>query len=143
MKAKSFAELFDDAERHEDYHVAGAILAFNEEIVREMERKGVTRTELARRLGATPAYVTKILRGRVDFTLATMVRLARALDTELVVQLNAGGGRLAILGQDPEAVPLTSAQKEELDRRLDELEVEGPTGLSWDEVVAQARARIQ
>jgi len=45
------------------------------------------------------------------------------------------------LGQDPEALPLTSSQREELDRRLDELEAEGPTGLSWDEVVAQARAR--
>jgi len=39
------------------------------------------------------------------------------------------------------ALPLTSSQQEELDRRLDELEAEGPTGLSWDEVVAQARAR--
>ena len=45
------------------------------------------------------------------------------------------------LGQDPEALPLPSAQREELDRRLDELEEEGPTGLSWDEVVAQSRAR--
>ncbi len=44
------------------------------------------------------------------------------------------------LGQDPEALPLTSSQREELDRRLDELEDEGPTGLSWDEVVTQARA---
>jgi putative addiction module component (TIGR02574 family) len=42
---------------------------------------------------------------------------------------------------DPEALPLTSPQREELDRRLDELEDEGPTGLSWDEVVAQSRAR--
>jgi putative addiction module component (TIGR02574 family) len=47
------------------------------------------------------------------------------------------------LGQDSEALPLTSAQREELDRRLDELEDEGPTGLSWDEVVAQARARTR
>lgn len=30
------------------------------------------------------------------------------------------------LGQDPEALPLTSPQREELDRRLDELEAEGP-----------------
>lgn len=29
------------------------------------------------------------------------------------------------LGQDPEALPLTSSQREELDRRLDELEAEG------------------
>ena len=44
------------------------------------------------------------------------------------------------LGRDPEAFPLTDSQKEELDRRLDELEAEGPTGLTWDEAVAQARA---
>jgi putative addiction module component (TIGR02574 family) len=47
------------------------------------------------------------------------------------------------LGQDPEALPMTGSQREELDRRLDELENEGPTGLSWDEVVAQARARTR
>ena len=47
------------------------------------------------------------------------------------------------LGQDPEALPLTSSQREELDQRLNELEAEGPTGLSWNEVVAQARARAR
>jgi putative addiction module component (TIGR02574 family) len=45
------------------------------------------------------------------------------------------------LGRDPEALPLTAAQREELDRRLDELEAEGPTGLSWEEVVDRVRAR--
>jgi putative addiction module component (TIGR02574 family) len=45
------------------------------------------------------------------------------------------------LGRDPQSFPLTRGQEEELDRRLDELEVEGPTGLSWEEVVAQIRAR--
>ncbi|HET9229324.1 MAG TPA: hypothetical protein VFR31_21775, partial [Thermoanaerobaculia bacterium] len=40
-------------------------------------------------------------------------------------------------------LPLTSSQPEELDHRLDELEAEGPTGLSWDDVVAQARARFR
>jgi putative addiction module component (TIGR02574 family) len=44
------------------------------------------------------------------------------------------------LGRDPEAFPLTDSQREELDRRLDELEAEGPVGLSWDEVVEQVRA---
>ena len=87
MKRKTFSELFQEAERHEDYWVAGAIMEFTESLVREMERQGLSRVELARRLGASPAYVTKILRGKVNFTLATMVRLARALGTELHVQL--------------------------------------------------------
>ena len=87
MKAKSFPDLFQEAEKHEDYWVAGAILEFTEDVVREMERQAITRTELALRLGATPAYVTKLLRGKVNFTLATVVRLARALNVELHVQL--------------------------------------------------------
>jgi transcriptional regulator with XRE-family HTH domain len=92
MKKKSFADLFEEAEQHDDYWVAGAILEFTEGIVREMERQNVTRTKLARRLGTTPAYVTKILRGKANFTLDTMVRLARALDTELHVEILERGG---------------------------------------------------
>jgi transcriptional regulator with XRE-family HTH domain len=93
MKPRTFGELFDQAERHEDYWTAGVILEFTESVVREMERQAITRTELATRIGTTPAYVTKILRGKANFTLATMVRLARALDAELRVHLVAAVAR--------------------------------------------------
>ena len=42
----------------------------------------------------------------------------------------------------PAANPLTSAQREELNRRLDALDQEGPTGVPWDEVVACIRSRV-
>ena len=45
------------------------------------------------------------------------------------------------LSATPEAVPLTSAQREELDRRLDELDREGPTGIPWEEVLRRIRER--
>ena len=45
------------------------------------------------------------------------------------------------LSQDPEALPLTDGQRQELDRRLDELEEEGPVGSSWNEVVSRIRSR--
>ncbi len=32
-------------------------------------------------------------------------------------------------------VPLTNAQRAELDRRLDELDRDGPTGIPWEEVL--------
>jgi transcriptional regulator with XRE-family HTH domain len=88
LKPKSFPELFAEAESHVDYWVAGTILEFTESLVREMERQGVTRSELARRIGATPAYVTKILRGKANFTLETMVRLARALGADLHIRID-------------------------------------------------------
>jgi len=45
------------------------------------------------------------------------------------------------LGRDPDALPLSDAQKAELDRRLDEIEAQSPTGLTWDQVAAHARSR--
>ena len=54
--------------------------------------------------------------------------------------------RLELLEQlwdslSPEAVPMTDAQKEELDRRLDELDREGPVGIPWNEVLDRIRNR--
>ncbi len=45
------------------------------------------------------------------------------------------------LASRPEAVPLTHAQRAELDRRLDELEHDGPVGIPWDEVLSRIRSR--
>jgi putative addiction module component (TIGR02574 family) len=41
----------------------------------------------------------------------------------------------------PEAVPLTDAQKEELDRRLDAYHKNPAAGSPWDEVVQRIKAR--
>ncbi|HSP67073.1 MAG TPA: addiction module protein [Bryobacteraceae bacterium] len=41
----------------------------------------------------------------------------------------------------PEQIPLTSAQRDELDRRLDDLDREGPTGIPWEEVLSNIRNR--
>jgi putative addiction module component (TIGR02574 family) len=41
----------------------------------------------------------------------------------------------------PEAIPLTEAQRDELDRRLDDLEVDGPVGIPWEDVLSRIRNR--
>ena len=43
----------------------------------------------------------------------------------------------------PEAIPLTDAQRAELDRRLDDLDRDGPVGIPWDDVVRRIRGRSQ
>jgi len=45
------------------------------------------------------------------------------------------------LDETPGTVPLTNAQREELDRRLDDLERSGPQGIPWDHVLQQIRSR--
>lgn len=45
------------------------------------------------------------------------------------------------LAADPAAVPLTDWQRRELDRRLDELDREGPTGIPWERVLSEIEGR--
>ena len=45
------------------------------------------------------------------------------------------------LSEQSGSVPLTDAQRQELDRRLDDLERSGPEGIPWEEVLEQIRAR--
>ena len=45
------------------------------------------------------------------------------------------------LNETPGAVPLTNAQREELDRRLDDLERSAAEGIAWDQVLQQIRSR--
>ncbi len=43
------------------------------------------------------------------------------------------------LSRTPEAIPLTEAQRREIDRRLDELDREGPVGIPWEEVLRRSQ----
>lgn len=58
---------------------------------RRLEASGLSRSALARRLGASPAYVTKVLRGRTNFTLDSLVKIAAALGAEVEVRLGGAG----------------------------------------------------
>jgi putative addiction module component (TIGR02574 family) len=47
------------------------------------------------------------------------------------------------LSAKPEALPLTEAQRDELDRRLDDLDRDGPSGIPWDEVLRRVRGQTR
>lgn len=87
MKIKSFAKLSEEAKQRDTYWVADAIHTFTEELHKLSENKGLSRTDLARLMGVSPAYITKIFRGNVNFTIDTMVRLARRVGARLQLHL--------------------------------------------------------
>jgi len=88
MSARSFKQLFAEAERMPEFWEEGAILDFSEALYVAMEDQGVTRAELARRLGTSQAYITRVLSGNANFTLKTMSKLALALGMQLDVGLS-------------------------------------------------------
>jgi transcriptional regulator with XRE-family HTH domain len=75
-----YERFFKDAENHVDYWLATPVIEFIEDLTRLMEEKNVSRAELARRIGSSRAYITRLLGGGTNFTLHTMVKLAMALD---------------------------------------------------------------
>ena len=88
MTGKSFKQLFEEAERRPEYWEEGAILDFTEALHVAMDEQGMTRAELARRLGTSQAYITRVLSGNANFTLKTMSKLAFALGMRLDVGLS-------------------------------------------------------
>lgn len=85
--AEKFANLLDRAQQSPAYWRDVAVTDFTRELHARMRRTGVTHAELARRMGTSRPYVTKLLAGG-NFTLDTMVKLAMALDAVVHIRLD-------------------------------------------------------
>lgn len=62
-----------------EYVLEGVVLDLTDQIAVAMQDQGISRAELAERLGVSRAYITKVLGGSTNMTLRTLVRLALAL----------------------------------------------------------------
>lgn len=88
QKDNWFAERFKEYEGDPEFKAGVLRLAFYEDMLRIMEEKGINRTELAKRLGCTKAYITKLLSDTTNVTIQTMAKISLALDSELSITLN-------------------------------------------------------
>jgi transcriptional regulator with XRE-family HTH domain len=68
-----------------------AILELTELICEVMEREGVTREELARRMGRSKGFVTQLLDGRANMTIRTVADVFTALGRTIHFR-NSGAG---------------------------------------------------
>lgn len=85
-----FEQFFADVEHDTGFLKAHAIHDFTFEVEGRMEKLGVTQAELARRLGTSRAYVTKMLRGNANFTIESMVKIAHALEARVHIRVEPG-----------------------------------------------------
>ena len=104
----SFEQLFRRAEARTGYWVELAKLEFTEEMLARMKERKIKKKELADALGVRPAMVTRLVSGHNNFTIETMVRVARALECEFRCHLQPTGTKacwLDFLKQEPERLP--------------------------------------
>ncbi len=85
---KWFREMKARHEKDPKYWVEAMRFDFGEEVGRMMEERGVTRAELARRLGSSPAYVTRLFRAMFNPTLLTLAKVAVALDARVSLHMH-------------------------------------------------------
>lgn len=81
----SFKKLFSEIKEKLSYKKEKAKLEVTVELDALMKKRNVKKADLSRLLGKSNAYITKILRGESNFTIETMVEIADALDSEMVI----------------------------------------------------------
>jgi transcriptional regulator with XRE-family HTH domain len=70
-----------------DFSTEELILDLTERIVFVMKTIGINRAELARRLGVSKAFVTKLLNGNPNLTVRTMVSIAKSLGCNVTIDI--------------------------------------------------------
>lgn len=77
---KSFDDLWEEFGSQEEYATDKNILKFAIELGRLFEKRGISKKEFAERIGTSKAYITRVFKGDVNFTIETMTKLVMALD---------------------------------------------------------------
>ncbi|MGD9678861.1 MAG: helix-turn-helix domain-containing protein [Vulcanibacillus sp.] len=52
-----------------------------------MKNKKITNAELAKRMGVSRAYITKLFNGNCNFTIKTLINISKALDCKIDISL--------------------------------------------------------
>ncbi len=76
---KSYEELYQEAQKDPAYWTAKVTHSFAISLNNMMVEKKITKTDLAKKIGVSKAYITKVLRGEANFTVETMVKFSMAL----------------------------------------------------------------
>ncbi len=98
----SYAKGLERAKKRLAYYEEGLFIETAARIIEAMENRGVTRSELARRLEVSPAYITKILRGHANLSLESLAKLAFALDLKwecILIPKTAQSGALTLIDE--------------------------------------------
>lgn len=82
-----FNKLADKLKDVPEFIFEGIVLRVSETIAGLMEDRHMTRGQLAQKLGCSPAYITKLLRGSENLTLRKLFDVSRALDAEFKVEM--------------------------------------------------------
>ena len=123
-----FKHVRDDFERDPDYVGAGIATEVAERVAWLMDKRNISRSALAERLGVNRAYISKILNAPPNLTVRSIAAIAIALDAKACIELvpaeevtEGWGARFArtnTTAVDASEVLPIKANRDQTDRRL-------------------------
>ena len=121
---KSLNELFEEIVASistEELVYSDLCFLITKEITRQMTLKGMTQTQLAQKIGKTPAFVSRALSGDQNLTLKTIASFVAALDSKMEVKILSQESKGLWLQtswdvQDSHHRKSTPAQKQKIDQ---------------------------
>ena len=85
--SKSLKAFIAESSKSDTYWVEGAKIKFAVDLEAQLRLAKMTYTALAKKLGTSAAYVTKVFRGDANMTIESMVKLARATGGQLDIRI--------------------------------------------------------
>jgi transcriptional regulator with XRE-family HTH domain len=82
-----FADELAQAKDRPTFILEGVVIDVTSQMFTRLEDLNLSRAELAERLGVSRQYVTKLLNGKPNLTLKSLVDIALALDMDITVRI--------------------------------------------------------
>lgn len=80
-----FASEIENLKDDPVFVLEGVLIELTDLIVEEMKKQGISRSDLARKMGKKPSFITRVLRGNENLTFSTAVQIGLALGLKLSV----------------------------------------------------------
>ena len=84
---KKYKKHFEDAKKKDSYWINQITLQFATALWNKMQANGIKPSELAKIIGTSPAYITKVLRGDANYTVETLYKLSKAVDCKIEINM--------------------------------------------------------
>lgn len=85
--SKALRDFLGESKKSDSYWVEHAKLEFSNSLEKQRLFSKVTYAEIAKKLGTSAAYISKVFRGDTNMTIETMVKLSRATGGQLDIQV--------------------------------------------------------
>lgn len=83
----SLEAVLNEARKNDEFWVEDAKFKFSLELAKNLNEQKINKTELAKRIGTSKPYISKVFRGEANLTIESMTKIARALNCNLSVTL--------------------------------------------------------